>query len=186
MYLALEFENEITKVIERFLNQNRLTEENVILREKKENKGDQSKSLQFVEYEYPYDPNKSNQESTSKPILRVEFKTNGIVIHVPLRVFDCLPTFDGMVATRNESTNFAAIKIGELSPQVFDYIEKVMIYSYANYSSSQDSFACCSRYEACSDALHCVHDNQLYAKKCTYRRNLESGRIFYGKNRNIS
>ena len=31
----------------------------------------------------------------------------------------------------------------------------------------------------------CVHENKLYSKGCQYRRNLDAGRIFYGKNRNI-
>lgn len=41
---------------------------------------------------------------------------------------------------------------------------------------------CCSRYEECSDARKCVHPDKQLALKCRYRKNLESGRIFYGQN----
>ena len=47
------------------------------------------------------------------------------------------------------------------------------------------TFACCSRYEACSDALTCVHPDIKFALGCQYRRNLNEGKIFYGKNRTI-
>lgn len=44
---------------------------------------------------------------------------------------------------------------------------------------------CCSRYLACSDAKTCVHPDKAFALGCGYRKTLSSGRIFYGKNRNI-
>ena len=46
-------------------------------------------------------------------------------------------------------------------------------------------FGCCSRYEACSDAMRCIHPDSDTAIKCAYRKNLKKGRIFYGKNKNI-
>lgn len=53
------------------------------------------------------------------------------------------------------------------------------------YSSSASPFGCCDMFNACSDAKRCVHENRLYSTVCSYRHNLEQGRIFYGKNRNI-
>lgn len=50
---------------------------------------------------------------------------------------------------------------------------------------ASDSFGCCGRYEACSDAKKCIHPDQLFAAACAYKKNLEQGRIFYGKNKNI-
>lgn len=46
-------------------------------------------------------------------------------------------------------------------------------------------FACCSRYEECSDALTCIHPNPKFALGCKYRQNLDLGKVFYGKNKNI-
>lgn len=51
-----------------------------------------------------------------------------------------------------------------------------------------DSFGCCSHYIECSDAKKCIMsdvDKDFY-RGCQYREKLESGRIFYGKNANIS
>ncbi len=48
-----------------------------------------------------------------------------------------------------------------------------------------DEFGCCSRYIACSDAKECVHPDYLESLGCAYKRNLEKGLIFYGKNKNI-
>ena len=50
---------------------------------------------------------------------------------------------------------------------------------------SIESFGCCDKYVACSDAKKCLHDDLAYATACMYRKNLEAGRIFYGVNKNI-
>ena len=47
------------------------------------------------------------------------------------------------------------------------------------------SFACCSAFVRCSDARECLHQTDIYYNHCYYRENLEAGRIFYGKNKNI-
>ena len=44
---------------------------------------------------------------------------------------------------------------------------------------------CCSRYLECSDAKACIHPDKAFALGCGYRKVLNSGRIFYGKNRNV-
>lgn len=45
-----------------------------------------------------------------------------------------------------------------------------------------DSFGCCSRYRECSDARKCLIADVDYSTHCSYRKHLEGGRIFYGKN----
>lgn len=52
------------------------------------------------------------------------------------------------------------------------------------YSFPND-FDCCCRVEQCSDARQCIHPNSALAVGCSYRKVLRSGRIFYGKNRNV-
>lgn len=46
-------------------------------------------------------------------------------------------------------------------------------------------YNCCSRVEKCSDARQCVSPYPYIAANCNYRKILKSGRVFYGKNRNI-
>lgn len=48
--------------------------------------------------------------------------------------------------------------------------------------SAKDAFGCCSRYSACSDAKACLIPHLDYSKNCIYRKSLEQGHIFYGKN----
>lgn len=56
--------------------------------------------------------------------------------------------------------------------------------SIQSAANSSDSFGCCSSYRACSDSGQCVIADREYSANCLYRKNLEAGRIFYGKNAN--
>ncbi|MCC8150063.1 MAG: hypothetical protein LIO96_00985 [Lachnospiraceae bacterium] len=77
------------------------------------------------------------------------------------------------------------IRMKDTSPYIVDYIRKHTIYCINGYVSKESKFGCCSSFEKCSDARKCVHKNKLYSKACMYRANLDQGRIFYGKNRNV-
>ena len=46
---------------------------------------------------------------------------------------------------------------------------------------SFDVFACCSRYQDCSDAGTCQMSDPLYSVACQYRKNLLAGKNFYSK-----
>jgi len=47
-----------------------------------------------------------------------------------------------------------------------------------------ENFGCCARYVQCSDEKKCVNPNFMMSLACAYKRNLEAGRVFYGKNKN--
>lgn len=57
-------------------------------------------------------------------------------------------------------------------------------YSVFMLESDDDMFGCCSSYMECSDRKRCIKDND-FSRNCYYRKNLEMGKIFYGKNRNV-
>ena len=65
------------------------------------------------------------------------------------------------------------------------YVKALILERLAVYSTRESPFGCCGLFERCSDAGRCLHDNQFYSTACSYRHNLEQGRIFYGKNRNV-
>lgn len=65
------------------------------------------------------------------------------------------------------------------------YLPEISAALQNEISNIKPDFDCCSLYEACSDATHCVHPDADFSLKCGYRKVLQSGRIFYGKNRNI-
>ncbi|MGN1012614.1 MAG: exonuclease domain-containing protein [Clostridia bacterium] len=58
-------------------------------------------------------------------------------------------------------------------------------YKYLNSIEPIVSFGCCSRYIECSDSKKCVNTIRELRKGCIYKKNLESGKIFYGKNATI-
>lgn len=51
--------------------------------------------------------------------------------------------------------------------------------------STTFSFGCCNDFVICSDAGQCHKKDDPYYRGCLYRKNLEAGRVFYGKNKNI-
>lgn len=50
--------------------------------------------------------------------------------------------------------------------------------------SIDDRFGCCSSFKECSDARHCLYEDDLFYYGCYYKANLDAGRIFYGANAN--
>ena len=62
---------------------------------------------------------------------------------------------------------------------LFDYLE------YVCFQQINDRFGCCNDFVRCSDAMHCLHKDDVEYLGCYYRENLDAGRIFYGKNKNI-
>lgn len=72
------------------------------------------------------------------------------------------------------------------SPDLMLYIKSNVEYALSHYTSKESLFGCCGRFEACSAAKHCIHENKLYSKACLYRRNLEAGKIFYGVSKTTS
>lgn len=48
-----------------------------------------------------------------------------------------------------------------------------------------EEFACCNDFLKCSDAKQCLYPQDRFYNGCYYRKNLEAGHIFYGKNKNI-
>jgi len=59
------------------------------------------------------------------------------------------------------------------------------IYTSKLESIEGEMIGCCDMFVMCSDALHCLRSTDPHYNGCLYRKNLEAGRIFYGKNKNI-
>ena len=71
------------------------------------------------------------------------------------------------------------------SNNLIEWVRDVVQFKISNYVTAAPSFGCCSQFEECSDAKKCIHPNRMYSTACAYRSNLEAGRIFYGRNRNV-
>lgn len=48
--------------------------------------------------------------------------------------------------------------------------------------AGKEPFGCCNDHVRCSDAGRCLHLDDEEYWGCCYRKNLEAGRIFYGRN----
>lgn len=83
-------------------------------------------------------------------------------------------------------------KYGKVAEQ-FSILEEVYrlesiilaIYDYREMESSGQLFDCCHRFLECSDAKDCTHPDMEFQKRCTYRRKLKQGIVFFGANRNV-
>lgn len=77
---------------------------------------------------------------------------------------------------KNDDSNyFCVCQYDVIKNQSFFNIFPLLVYN----SFSFPSFGCCSKYKECSKAEKCLHIDPLYSYGCQYRRNLESGNIFY-------
>ena len=77
------------------------------------------------------------------------------------------------------------VQFNETDNNIVEYVKQLAYHGVKGYKTKEAPFGCCSQFEVCSDAKECLHVNKLYATACKYRYNLENGKIFYGKNKNI-
>lgn len=92
------------------------------------------------------------------------------------------------VTITNSSTDFYKLSINntqKVYKSLIDFIFQSCEKYVDNHYLPEYIFDCCSRYMECSDSLKCVNPDYLHSKGCSYRKKLESGIIFFGKNRNI-
>lgn len=69
--------------------------------------------------------------------------------------------------------------------QDFSKLSDILSFLYDRSVVAPIIFGCCNSFELCSDALKCVNKDSVLALGCMYRENLEKGKVFYGKNRNV-
>ncbi|MBS6701485.1 MAG: hypothetical protein KH284_07760 [Clostridiales bacterium] len=99
-----------------------------------------------------------------------KFKTLFDDINIPYSQIKSSPDF-----VRIKLSDFDEFLKNQSAP---DILQKIYMNAF-----SFDPFGCCSRYLECSDLKRCVHPDIVYATACQYRKNLENGAIFYGKNK---
>ena len=152
-----------------------------------------SYSVSINEPDYPATEDDSRDEKRVRNTC-ITFKTSPTktrqgFIEVTLRaaVLDRIGIPDEAIIVRTDLENDSkSLAIPMNSDGIADFFRKVIELRLKLYKSAFASpFGCCSQYVECSDAARCNHPNRLYSTACAYRRNLENGRIFYGKNMNL-
>lgn len=63
--------------------------------------------------------------------------------------------------------------------------EIIDIHKYLFLNEAVETFGCCSKYVECSDNKKCLCTDLIFRLGCQYKKNLEAGKIFYGKNKTI-
>lgn len=111
-----------------------------------------------------------------KPFFKVNEKQNILLIK-----FEAYKALFSLESAEPVKQPVGFVKMSFNKETFKDTFEKVLNFTIKNYFPSH-RFGCCSKYEECSDAKCCLHEDKFYAKGCYYRENLEQGRIFYGKN----
>lgn len=120
-------------------------------------------------------------------LLKITFQKAKMFVEA--RKLDC-------ISIEELEKNFESIKYKENELYVKIYINDINeinkiskelqeVYKYLYANEPVDNYGCCSRFVECSDALKCINPDKKLSKGCQYRKNLEAGRIFYGKNKNI-
>lgn len=138
-------------------------------------------------YEVPYPLESKSNLGVSKSIMALKeqkFKTKESVIVLKVTSLHDIALIPETASYKANNDGSYMISFSPYDNNMLDFIEEYIRWRYAHYIS-ESSFGCCSKFNLCSDEKRCVHENQLYAKGCMYRASLDSGKIFYGKNRNV-
>lgn len=112
--------------------------------------------------------------------LRINSRTQCIETNIP-DVSDYIYSIEGS-EFRNDVYRFPISVSAEHASAIAEMIQTV--YSYRMGSAAVEKFGCCSDFLACSDAKECLKKHNPEYAGCYYRKNLEAGKIFYGKNKN--
>lgn len=154
--------------------------------QKGKNKGQEiSKSICIYEPEFPIVKEDVDNPGKNLVVLNIQ-QGNDLVLLIRQTQFDAIPVPDtAQIKELKSDTVFKHIIFKNTDNNIFDYIKDNIRYCLKNYRTKERGFACCSRFVECSDAKRCLHENKLYSTACSYRHNLEAGKIFYGKNKNI-
>lgn len=143
-----------------------------------------SKSICIYEPEYPLIKEDVSDPGKNIVILNIQEK-KGYELLIRNVQFESITLPDTAIVKHYKDNKFKHVFFEKNDPAIFQYIEQNIVYRLKYYSSKAKTFGCCSQFVKCSDAKRCLHANKLYATACQYRHNLENGRIFYGKNKNI-
>jgi len=94
-------------------------------------------------------------------------------------------TAEKVLKEPSKAPKYFEVKMRLDDPALLPYLEKILSRELDVFVTKEPVFGCCDRYVECSDAKKCLHKNPMYATACAYRKNLEAGRIFYGKNKTV-
>lgn len=181
----------VRSLLDTIIDERRLPQNSLELREQAENIREGEYIVLICEPEYPYDEKLANSVTEIPVGLRIKPETviarkDYLKVEVLNDIYERIPTIpeSALDPQLSLSAGYKQIDFKPDDPALISFIREIVLSRLDNYTSAAKSFGCCSRFEQCSDAKKCVHDNVLYATACTYYQHLKQGKVFYGKNRN--
>lgn len=193
LFSPTNYLTQLEKLLTEITIQEELPENSLLLYSNMSAKGKnagQEMSKSICIYEPPFPPGSAPKKDSGRNyvVMNLQEKNDGQTLELLIRKrqFEDLDCPESAVVKEVKSDlSFTHVLFNTLDSNMYDYISNNIFYCLANYESSS-SFGCCNRFMECSDAKRCVHENKLYSMGCKYRKlNLDQGRIFYGKNRNV-
>lgn len=184
------FFEKLQELLDKIILSQKLPEKSVHIYSNKSVKGENvgietSKSICIYEPEYPLIKDDINNLGRNFVIMNIQ-QNDEIELLVRHSQFNTisLPT-NARIKPMPSDTAFMHIIFKEGDDSIYEYIKDNILYCLRHYHSKAKTFGCCSKFNECSNAMECIHENKLYATACIYRKNLDNGKIFYGENRNI-
>lgn len=182
----IDFQETLSTVLENIIIDLELPKNGLIMQS---NNGKKKKTSSVYINEPPFPATKAalSKINTTQSILNFEETKEFILLIVSENAFNYI-SLPGNIRHEKKglsSGNFVKVYFPKHHSELYTYIKNIICYRVKNYISSAPLFGCCNKFIECSDAKKCVHENKLYSTACMYRMNLDNGKIFYGKNRNI-
>lgn len=186
--LGKDWKCSIKDMLNEMIKEEELPEESLFLSTNysKDGKTITSYSVCIYEPDFPVNPNKKSIPSKNALVLNI--KENGFMLELIIgesRVDSVGIPNDAVIKNNKSDEKNKHILIPNNSPELVKYIKANTMHAYMNYTSKESAFGCCDCFIKCSDVKKCIHENKLFSRACMYRRNLEAGKIFYGKNKTI-
>lgn len=180
-----ELDQKIYDILQEIIATEELPENSLYLSSNLTKKGEiKSQSICVNEPDYPPNSHNINRIAKNDSFLKYEFDKI-LTLHIRDSYMKSLTIPETATIKKTKADGlFTRVIIKDWSECIYDLIQNIVKIGLDRYESGS-SFGCCSQFMRCSDEKKCVHENKLYSKGCQYRRNLDAGRIFYGKNRNI-
>lgn len=103
---------------------------------------------------------------------------HGGVFQLSGKVYQALSFADG---SRKQITATSLHRLEGLTPQqVAEVVSALLDFKHRTFRALvTETFACCNDFRRCSAAGQCIHPEDRFYNGCYYRKNLESGKIFY-------
>lgn len=163
-----------------------------------ETKAEVNYPLEFNDIPYPFDETNGLDRMVTSTIAVLNEKNersrfSGCVeIRLRGRWWACGVTFPPSAVRKDvthKNKEGVQEKIGEniciplTDDEARTFLEELIRCRLDNYESSFPPFGCCHLYQACSESGKCLQKSRSYSGACQYKRNLDSGKVFYGKNK---